>query len=124
MDCSKGPVGEMGVAELRQELAESSNTIYQLRKNQEPLKRQRRCWWQRNGRGQDQLATEQQGPKKGATIPEGAGKAAKSQQSTPKKFQAPMLRTRQKTSSKDEEPDHERVYFVQALVDPPAEKIK
>ena len=36
----KGPVEEMGVAEMRQELAESHNTIYQLRKNQEPFKRQ------------------------------------------------------------------------------------
>ena len=69
----KGPVEEMGLAELRQELAESRNTIYQLRKNQEPFKRQRRDGWQRNGRGQDQQATEQQGPKKGVTVHEGEG---------------------------------------------------
>ena len=54
----KGPVEEMGVAELRQELAESSNTIYQLRKNQEPFRRQQRDGWQRNWRGQDQQAAE------------------------------------------------------------------
>ena len=35
----KGPVEDMGVAEMHQELAEARNTIYQLRKNQEPFKR-------------------------------------------------------------------------------------
>ena len=50
----KGPVEEVGLVELRQELAESHNTIYQLCK---PFKRQRRDGWQRNGRRQDQLAT-------------------------------------------------------------------
>ena len=65
----KPPVDEMGVAELRQELAKSRNTIYQLRKNQEQFKRQRRDGWQRNGRWQDQQAPEQQGPKKGFTVP-------------------------------------------------------
>ena len=49
----KGPVEEVGLMELPQELAESRNTIYQLRKNQEPFKRQRHDGWQRNGRGQD-----------------------------------------------------------------------
>ena len=96
----------MGLAELRQELAESSNTIYQLRKNQEPFKRQRRDGWQRNGKGHDQKATEQQGPKKGITVQEGDGKAVKSQQSPSKKVQAHMLRTSQKSSDSDEEPDH------------------
>ena len=67
----------MGVAELRQELAESRNTIYQLSKSQEPFKRQRRDGWQRGGRRQDQQATEHQGPKKGVTVPEGAGKGIK-----------------------------------------------
>ena len=59
----------MGVAELCKELAESRNTIYLLRKNQEPFKRQRRYGWQQNGRGQDQQDTEHQGPKKGVTVP-------------------------------------------------------
>ena len=34
------PVDEMGMAELRQEVAESRDTIYQLRKYQEPTKRE------------------------------------------------------------------------------------
>ena len=38
----KASVVEMGVAELRQELVESRNTIYRLRKNAEPFKRQER----------------------------------------------------------------------------------
>ena len=48
----------MGVAELRQKVAENRNTIYQLRKNQEPLKRQRRDGWQGGRRGQDHQSTE------------------------------------------------------------------
>ena len=35
----RGPVEEMDLAEMRQELAEARNTIYKLRKNQEPFKR-------------------------------------------------------------------------------------
>ena len=48
---NKGPVEEMSLAELRQELAESRNTTYQLRKNKEPFKWRQRYGWQRNGRG-------------------------------------------------------------------------
>ena len=95
-----------------------------MRKNQEPFKRQQRDGWQRDGRWQDQQASTQQEPKKGVAVPEGAGKAGKTQQSPPKKAQANMLRTCQKTSDSDEELDHERVYFVRALVDWPAEPIK
>ena len=47
----KQSVDEMGLAELRQELAESRNTTHQLRKNKEPFKWRQRYGWQRNGRG-------------------------------------------------------------------------
>jgi hypothetical protein len=49
----------MGVA--RQELAEASNTIAQLRKNQEPYKLQLRDEWQKSGRWQDQNGPDRQG---------------------------------------------------------------
>ena len=55
---------------------------------------------------------------------EGAGKAVKAQQPPPKKAQALMLRTSQRTSDSDEEPYHKRVNFVLALVDLPTEQIK
>ena len=119
----KGPVEEMGLAELRQELAKSHNTICQLRKNQEPFKRQRRDGWQRNGRWQDQQAPEQQGPKKGVNVPEGAGKAVKTQQSQPKKADVNMLWACRETSDLDEEQNRERVCFVRARIDEPAEPI-
>ena len=39
-------VEDMSVAELRQEVSENRNTIYQLRKSAEPNKRQRQSNWQ------------------------------------------------------------------------------
>ena len=72
----KGPVEEMSLAELHQELAESRNTIYQLRKDLEQFKRQRRARRLSEeraqtgvGPSQDQPAAEQQGPKTGVTGP-------------------------------------------------------
>ena len=104
----KPSVEEMGVAELRQELAESRNTIYQLRKNAEPYKRQRRESWQGGRRGQDQQSTEQPGPKKGVDVPEGPAKGPKPQPTSPTKVQTSMLRTSQRTSDSDEELVYER----------------
>ena len=51
------------VAKLRQEVSESRNTIYQLRKNMEQNKRQRQSNWQGGRRGHDPQSTKQQGPK-------------------------------------------------------------
>ena len=84
----KPPVDEKGVAELRQELAESRNTIYQLRTNQETLKRQRRDGWQGGWSGQDHQSTEQPGPKNGVHVLEGtaAAKGPKPQLTSPARF--------------------------------------
>ena len=71
----RSPVYEMGVAELRQEVSESRNTIYHLRKNQEPFKRQRREGVQGGRRGQDHQPIEQPGSKTGVYVTEGAAKA-------------------------------------------------
>ena len=66
-------VDEMSVAELCQEVSERRNTIYQLRKNMEPNKRQRQSNWQGGRRGQDPQSTEQPGPKE-VRVPEGNAK--------------------------------------------------
>ncbi len=56
----KGPTKDKGVAEMRQELAEASNTIAQLHKNQEQSKRQRRdnLEGQRNKQWHDQKSAQ------------------------------------------------------------------
>ena len=74
------------MAELRQEVAENRNTIFQLRKNQEPLKRQRRDGWQGGRRGQDHQSTEQPGPKTVVHVQEGSAKGPKPQQSRQPRF--------------------------------------
>ena len=81
-------VDEMGAAELRQELSESSNTNYQLQKNQESHKRQRRDGWQGGRSGQDHQSTEQPGPKNGVHVLEGtaAAKGPKPQLTSPARF--------------------------------------
>ena len=73
----KGPVEEMGVAEMRQELAEARDTIIQLCKIQEPNKRQRRDEWQRSNRWKDRQGSDQQGLRTSVAVPEGNGKAVK-----------------------------------------------
>ena len=84
---------EMGFAELRQVVAESRNTIFQLRKKADLFKRQQREGWQGKRRGQEQQPTKHQGPKKGVTVPEGSGKGVKQQPSSPQKVQTRMMRT-------------------------------
>ena len=96
------PVDEMSVAELRQEVSESRNTIYQLRKNMEPNKRQRQRNWQGGRRGQDPQSTEQPGPK-GVRVPEWTAKGPKPQPKSPAKVQAHMLRTSRRSSDSVEE---------------------
>ena len=117
---------EMGLAELRQELAESRNAIYQLRKNAEPYTRQRQEGWQGNRRRQDQQPTEQPGPKKGVTVPEGAAKGAKPPPSPPTKVQARMLRTSQRTRTSDSDGEmvYERANLVRVREDPQPEPMK
>ena len=100
------------MAELRQEVAESRNTIYQLRKNREPTKRQRRNGWQGGRRGQNHQSTEQPGPKTGVRVPEGAAKGPRPQQKSPVKVQAHMLRTSMRSSDSDEELMYERACLV------------
>jgi hypothetical protein len=86
-------VDDMNVAELRQEVFEIHNMIYQLRKNAEPSKQQRQSNWQGGRRGPDPQHAEHPGPKGGVRVPEGAAKGAKPQQKSPAKAQAHMLRT-------------------------------
>ena len=78
----------MNVGKLRQEVSESRNTIYQLRKNAEQNKRQRQSNWHGGRRGQDLQQAEQPGPKTGVRVPEGAAKGAKPPQKSPAKAQA------------------------------------
>ena len=52
-------VDDMSVTKLRQEVSESRNTIYQLRKNMEQNTRQRQSNWQGGRRGQEPQPTEQ-----------------------------------------------------------------
>ena len=113
----KAALEEMGVVELRQELAEASNTIFQLRKNAEPNKRQRREGWQGGRRSQDQPSTEQQGPKKGVHVPEGPAKGTKQQPTSPTKVQTSMLRTSRRTSDSDDELMYARANLVRARED-------
>ena len=93
----KRPVEDMGVAEMRQELVETRNTIVQLRKNPEPFKRQRRDGWQRNNCWQDQQGTDQKGSCKSVIVPEGNRKSVKAPSSRPKKVHANMLQTCRET---------------------------
>ena len=53
-------VDDMSQAELRQEVSESRNTIYQMRKGAEPIKRQRQNNWQAGQCVQDPQPTSAQ----------------------------------------------------------------
>ena len=107
----------MGMAELRQEVAVSRNTIYQLRKNQEPTKRKRRDGWQGGLRGQDLQSTEEPGPKPGVHAPKGVAKGLKPQPMSPAKIQAYMLQTSRRSSDSDEELMCERACLVRPRED-------
>ena len=102
----------MNVAELRQEVSKSRNTIYKLRKSTESNKGQRQSNWQGGRRGQDPQQAEQQGPKGGIRVPEGAAKGANSLQKSPTKAQAHTLLTTQRSSDSDEELMYKRAYLV------------
>ena len=105
---------DMNVAELRQEVSENHNTIYKLRKNTEPNKRQQQSNWQGGRRGLDPQQAEQPGPKAGVRVPEGVAKGAKLPQKSPAKAQAHimMLRTSLRSSDSDEELMYERACLV------------
>ena len=107
------------MAELRQELADAHNTIFQLRKNAEPYKRQRREGRQGGRRGQGQQSTKQPGPKKEVQVPEWPAKGPKPQPTSPAKVQARMLRTSKRTSDSDEE-----LMYVRANLVRPREETK
>ena len=65
--------------------------------------------------------------RRGSQSSQGTGTAGKTQQSQPKKVQAHMLLTSQKTLDWNEENDHERGVSCRpdsARIDPPAEQIK
>jgi hypothetical protein len=102
----KDTIDNTEVVTLRQELAESRNTIAQLRRNQEPSKRQQRdgLGWNRPG-WQEQKTQEQPPPRRNVTVPEGQRQALKRPASPPPpKARANMLRTSRETSHSDEEP--------------------
>ena len=69
--CGRKHVDDMSPAELRQEVSENSNTIYQLRKGAEPNKQQRQNKWQVGRRGQDPQLAEQPAPRTGVQVPRG-----------------------------------------------------
>ena len=99
-------------AKLCQEVSESRNTIYQLRKGTQPNERQRQNNWQAGRRGQDPPQAEQPAPRTGVQGPEGAAKGAKGPQKSPAKAQANMLRTSRRSSDSDEDFMHERACLV------------
>ena len=107
----------MSPAELRQEVSENRNTIYQLRKGEEPNKRQRQNNWQAGRRDQDPQPAEQPAPRTGVRVPEGAAKGAKGPQKSPVKAQANMLKTSRRTFDSDEDLMYERAFLVGACED-------
>ena len=108
---------DMSQAELRQEVSEKRNTIYQMRKGAKPNKRQRQNNWQAGRRGQDPHPTEQPAPKPGVRVPEGAAKGSKGPQKSPVKAQANVLWTSRRTSDSDEDLMYERAFLVRARDD-------
>ena len=110
------------MAELRQEVSESRNTIYQLRKNMEPSKRHRQGNWQGEKRMQEHQLTEQSGPKAGVRVPDGGcegtqASAEVARQGSQLESQAHMLQTSRRSSDSDEELMYERAYLVRPTED-------
>jgi hypothetical protein len=123
----------MTLAQAKQALAEANNTIFQLRRDAGPFKRQRREGYNNYCREQGNISyrQEQQGvARKGVTVPEGAGPGPRKVASPLKTVQleVKMLRTSRESSDSDEEPECERAYCVRARVSekdaPPPKKVQ
>ncbi len=122
-DGRRGNIDEMSGAQAQQKLAEARNIIAQLRKYQEPFKRQRREGWSnRRGNGNDSHGHEQQRARRNVTVPAGPG--PKPACVTSEEVQVNMLRTSRESSDSDEEPEHEPAYFVRARMEQPIRDVQ
>ena len=96
----------MTLAQAKQALAEANNTIFQLRRDAGPFKRQRREGYNnyRREQGNNSYRQDQKGvARKGVTVPEGAGPGPNKVTSPWKRVQVQMLLASRESSDSDEE---------------------